>query len=66
MNRSTPRISTASAVRVCQDESICKDIITEETGWLEYGRYLTLAERRRVRQERVSKILKENRKGALS
>ena len=42
------------------------DIITEETGWLEYGRYPTLAERRRVRQERVKKILEENRKGALA
>ena len=64
MNRSTPRISTASAVRVCQFAE--PDIITEETGWVEYGKYPTLAERRRVRQERVSKILKENRKGALS
>ena len=42
------------------------DIITEETGWLEYGKYPTLAERRRIRQERVGKILEEQRKGAVS
>lgn len=42
------------------------DIITEETGWLEYGKYPTLAERRRIRQERVSKIMEEHRKGAVS